>query len=204
MATIFWASAIALRSASARKFKTVLQERDATLQEQTAKQGDTEQGLKTERDRALAVVAELKAAIEGLSRARPDDGARKQTKRWLNPIAVGIVLLAAVLGGTLASLFSSRPIDAPVEANAAQAATALAESEQLRQAAEAKADQIAADADKIRQTIEVKAAETEKAGQAAEAHAADAEKARQTALARADNADRARLAAEAKEGPPNR
>ena len=80
------------------ELRATAEERDKALQAQTAKQADTEQGLKTERDRAFAEVAKLTATVEGLRRARPDAGPGEQTKRWLGPIAVGIVLLAAVAG----------------------------------------------------------------------------------------------------------
>jgi TIR domain len=173
--------------AEAGNLKTALQERDAASKEQAAEQADTEQGLKTERDRALAEVVELKTTIEGLTQARSGVGPRsagEPTKRWLTPIAVGIALLAAALGGIL---YLSRKADSPAEANAAQAAAPLAKSEKLREAAEAKVDQTVA-----------ALAKSEQARQAAEARAADAEKARQAAVAKADDADRAREAALAK------
>jgi hypothetical protein len=140
----------------AANFKKLLQERDATLTEQTAKQTVTEQDLKTEPDRALAEVAGLKTTIAGLTRVPPNTEAhptKEPTKQWLSPVAIGMVLLAAVLGAALASLSSSWNGDAPVEANAAQTTAALAKSEQARQAAEAKA----AEAEKARQATEAKA-----------------------------------------------
>jgi hypothetical protein len=190
--------------AEAAKFKTALHERDATLQEQTAKQADTQQGLKTERDRAFAEVAKLTAP----------DGPGNPTKRWLSPIAVGIVLLAAVAGAFVllspgrkadgeaeakfaeltATVTKSDKARQDAEAKATQTAAALAKSEQARQAAEAKA----ADAEKVRQAAAARADDADKARQTAEAKASDADKARQAVLAKANDADKARLAAEAK------
>jgi TIR domain/PAN domain len=164
----------------AANFKKLLQERDATLTEQTAKQTVTEQDLKTERDRALAEVAGLKTTIAGLTRVPPNTEAhptKEPTKQWLSPVAIGMVLLAAVLGAALASLSSSWNGDAPVEANAAQTTAALAKSEQARQAAEARADQATAalgKSEQARQAAEAKAAEAEKARQATEAKATQA------------------------------
>jgi chemotaxis protein MotB len=193
--------------AEAANFKTVLQDRD-TLKEQTAKQADTEQGLKTERDRALADVAKLNATVEGLSRAPLDTEtrwAKVPTKRWLAPIAVGIALLAAVLGGTLVSMWRGERSDAGVDTKVAELTATVTKSDKARQDAEAKANQAAAalaKSDTARQDAEAKAVQaaaaltkSEQARQAAEAKAADAEKARQAAAARADDADKARLAA---------
>src|SRR5262249_6282529 len=189
--------------------KAVLQDRD-TLKEQTAKQADTEQGLKTERDRALADVAKLKATVEGLSRAPPDAEtrwAKEPTKRWLAPIAVGIALFAAVLGGTLVSLLPSRKSDAEAETKVAELTATVTKSDKARQDAEAKANQAAAalaKSDTARQDAVAKAVQadaaltkSEQARQAAEAKAADVEKARQAAVAKAADADKARQAAEA-------
>ena len=169
--------------------------------------------LAEERDRAFAEVAKLTSTVEGLSRARPDAGPGEQTKRWLGPIAVGIVLLAAIAGafvsspgrksdseveakfaGLTATVTKSDKARQDAEAKATQTAAALAKSEQARQAAEAKA----ADAEKARQAAAARADDADKARQTAEAKAADADKARQAALAKANDADKARLAAEAK------
>jgi TIR domain/PAN domain len=150
--------------------KTALQERDATLKAQTAEQADTEQGLQTERDRALAEVAELRTTIEGLRHVPLGE----PTKRWLTPMVVATVLLAAAVVGALVFWsISGRKADVAAESI-----------DNARRAAEAKA----ADAEKARQVAEAKAAEAmaaeAKSGQArqvAEAQAADAEKARQKA-----------------------
>jgi hypothetical protein len=185
----------------ASEFKAAVEERDKGLQSQIAKQAYIEQGLKTERDRAVAEVGKLKTTIEGLTRSRPDPEAHSTSqpvKRWLSLVAVGALLLAAVLGGTLASVWRSP--DSGGE-RADQAKAALAASDAARQTAEAQA----ADADKARETAEAKSAsvsaaltKSEQARQAAEAKAADADKARQAAAGRADDADKARKAAEAK------
>jgi hypothetical protein len=161
--------------AEAATLKTMLQERDAALNEQASKQADTEQGLKTERDRALADVAKLKATVEGLSRTPPNADtrwAKEPTKRWLVPTAVGIALLAAVLGGTLVSLWPGKKSEA--ETKVAELTATVTKSDKARQDAEAKANQAAA-----------ALAKSEQARQAVEANAADAEKARQAAAARA-------------------
>jgi hypothetical protein len=190
--------------AEAAKFKTALHERDATLQEQTAKQADSEQGLKTERDRAFAEVAKLTATVEGLRRARPDARPGNPTKRWLSPIAVGIVLLAAIAGAFV--LFSpGRKADGEAGAKFAELTAIVTKSDKSRQDAEAKADQATealTKSDKARQDAEAKATQTaaalaksEQARQAAEAKAVDAEKARQAAASKADDADKARLGA---------
>ena len=186
----------------ASEFKATVEERDKGLQSQIAKQADIEQGLKTERDRAVAEVGKLKTTIEGLTRSRPNPEAHSTSqpvKRWLSPVAVGALLLAAVLGGTLVSVWRSP--DSGVERWPDQGKAALAASAAARQTAEAQA----ADADKARETAEAKSASasaaltrSEQARQAAEAKAADADKARQAAAGRADDADKARKAAEAK------
>jgi hypothetical protein len=160
------------------------------LHAQIAKQADTEQGLKTERDRALADAAKLKATVEGLSRARPEAEtrwAKEPMKRWLAPIAVGIVLLTALLGGTLVSLWPSRKSDAQAETKVAELTATVTKSDKARQDAERRADQATAALGK-----------SEQARQVAEAKADDAEKARQVAAAKADGADKSRLATEAK------
>ena len=211
------------RSRKRGEFKAVVEERDKGLQSQIAKQADIEQGLKTERDRAVAEVGELKTTIEGLTRSRPDPEAHSTSqlvKRWLSPVAVGALLLAAVLGGTLVSVWRSP--DSGGERWADQATAALAASDAARQTAEAQA----ADADKAREKAEAKSAsasaaltkseqarqaaeakvdevvtalaKSEQARQAAETKAADAEKARQAAAARADDVDKARQAASAR------
>jgi chromosome segregation ATPase len=184
------------------KLETMLQERDARLKEQTAKQADTEQGLQMERDRALAEAAELKTTIEGLTQGRSDAGARsaeEPTKRWLTPIAAGIMLFAVALGGTLVYLQASRTADSSAEANAAKT-----KSEKLREAAEAKVDQTTAaliKSEQAREAAEAKVdqtaaalAKSEQARQAAEAHAADAEQARRVAETRAYDAERTNVA----------
>jgi hypothetical protein len=186
----------------ASEFKAAVEERDKALQSQIAKQADIEQGLKTERDRAVAEMGKLKTTIEGLTRSRPDPEAHSTSqpvKRWLSPVAVGALLLAAVLGGTLVSVWRSP--DSGVERWADQAKAALAASDAARQTAEAQA----ADADKARETAEAKSASvsaaltrSEQARQAAEMKAADLEKARQAAAAKADDAEKARQAAAAK------
>jgi hypothetical protein len=180
------------------ELRGAVEERDKALQAQIAKQTETEQGLITERDRALADVAKLK----GLSRAPPDAEtrwAKEPTKRWLAPIAVGIALLAAVLGGTLVSLWPGKKSEA--ETKVAELTATVTKSDKARQDAEAKANQAAAalaKSEQARQAAEAKIADTEKARQAAAARADDADKAKQAALAKADNADRARQTAEAK------
>jgi hypothetical protein len=186
----------------ASEFKAAVEERDKGLQSQIAKQADIEHGLKTERDRAVAEVGKLKTTIEGLTRPRLDPEAHSTSqpvKRWLSPVAVGALLLAAVLGGTLVSVWRSP--DSGVERWADQGKATLAASDAARQTVEAQA----ADADKARETAEAKSAsvsaaltKSEQARQAAEAKAADADKARQAAAGRADDADKARKAAEAK------
>jgi hypothetical protein len=127
------------------------------LQAQISKQADTEQGLKTERDRALADVTKLKATVEGLSQA-PSDAetrwAKESMKRWLAPIAVGIALLAAVLGGTLVSLWPGKKSDAEAETKIAELTATVIKSDKARQDAEAKG----ADAEKARQAAEAKIA----------------------------------------------
>jgi hypothetical protein len=167
----------------------------------------------------------FKATVEGLSRAQPSaesSWTKEPMKRWLAPIAVGIVLLGAVLGGTLVSLWLGRKSDSEAgtkvaeltatvtksdkarqdaEAKADQATAALTKSDKARQDAEAKANQAAAalaKSEQARQAAEAKAADAEKGRQAAAAKADDADKARQAALARADDADRTRRTAEAK------
>jgi hypothetical protein len=178
------------------------EERDKALQSQFAKQADIEQGLKTERDRAVAEVGKLKTTIEGLTRARSDAEAHPTSqpmKSWLSPVAFGALLLAAVLGGTLVSVW--RTPNSGGERGADQAKAALAASDAARQTAEAQAT----NADKARQTAEAKTAEisaalakSEQARQAAEARAVDAEKARQAAATKADDADKAKQVAVAK------
>jgi hypothetical protein len=172
------------------------------FQAQIAKQADTEQGLKTERDCAFAEVAELKATVERLSRARPAAETRwanEPMKRWLAPIAVGIVLLAAILGGTLVSLWQGRKADGGAEAEVAGLTATVNKFDKARQDAEANAAQTAAQlvkSEQARQAAEAKAADAEKARQAIQAKADDADKARLAAFARAEDADRARRAAE--------
>jgi PAN domain len=185
------------------------------LQEQTAKQADIEQGLKTERDRAFAEVAKLTATVEGLSRARPDAGPGNPTKRWLSPIAVGIVLLAAVLVGTLVFLWPGRKSDAEAETKVAELTATVTKSDKARQDVEAKVDQATAaltKSDKARQDAEAKAdqataalTKSDKARQDAEAKAtqttaamAKSEQTRQAAEAKAAEAEKARQAAAAR------
>src|SRR5262249_8253324 len=111
------------------------------LQAQIAKQVETEQGLKTERDGALADLAKLQRTIEGLSRAPPDAEtrwAKMPTKRWLAPIALGIALLSAVLGGTLVSLWPGKKTDAETETKVAELTATATNSDKARQDAEAK------------------------------------------------------------------
>jgi hypothetical protein len=192
--------------AEASEFKVAVEERDKGLQSQIAKQADIEQGLKTERDRAVAEVARLTATVEGLSRALPDEPGNP-TKRWLSPIAVGIVLLAAVAGAFL-SLSPGRKADGEAGARFAELTATVTKSDKARQDAEAKADQATAaltKSDKARQDAEAKATQTaaalaksEQARQAAEAQAADAEKARQVATAKVADAEKARQTAETK------
>jgi hypothetical protein len=176
----------------------------------------------SERDRAFAEVAELKATVEGLRQARPGAGPSEPTKRWLSPIAAGLVLLAAVVAGALVSLSPGRKADGEAgakfaeltaavtksdkarqdaEAKVTELTVALTKSDKARQDAETKADQATAalgKSEKARQDAEARAADAEKARQAAASRADDADKARQAALARADDADRSRRAAEAK------
>jgi hypothetical protein len=132
---------------------------------------------------------------------------KEWTKRWLTPMVVATVLLAAAVIGLWVSWsqgpLSGRNAEVAAESidNARRAAEIhAADAEKARQAAEAKA----ADAEKARQAAEAKAAEataaevkSEQARQAAEAKAADAEKARQTAVTKADDADKVRQAAAA-------
>jgi hypothetical protein len=166
------------------ELRAVVEERDQALQAQIAKQVETEQGLKTERDRALADVVKLKATVEALSRARPNAGLGERTKRWLGPIGVGIVLLAAVAGAFV--LFSpGRKAQGEAEAEIAELTATVNKFDRARQDAEAKATQAAA-----------AQAKSEQARQAAEAKAAVAEKARQGAASRADDAEKASADAE--------
>jgi hypothetical protein len=127
-------------------------------------------------------------------------------KRWLVPIAVGIVLLVAI-AGAFVSFSPGGKAQVEAEAEIAELTATVNKFDKARQDAEAKAGQAAAAAtksDKARQDAEAKAIQaaaaltkSEQARQAAEAKAADAEKARQTAAARADDAERARQTAEA-------
>jgi hypothetical protein len=129
-------------------------------------------------------VAQPKTTIEGLTGSRPDAEAypiKKPTKRWLAPVAVGIVLL----GVAVASLFVFVWMGMKFEGYGT-----LEQVQQFDQSLKAAA---------------AKAAEADKARQAAEAKAADAEKARQATQAKADQAtaalsrsDKARQDAEAK------
>ena len=198
----------------ARTEAAAAEERDKALKRRSPNKTDSEQGLKTERDRAFAEVAKLTATVEGLSRARPDAGPGEQTKRWLGPIAVGIVLLAAV-AGAFVSLSPGRKADGEAGAKFAELTATVTKSDKARQDAEAKADQATAaltKSDKARQDAEAKAdqataalTKSDKARQDAEAKAtqtaaalAKSEQARQAAEAKADAADKARQAAEAK------
>jgi hypothetical protein len=159
------------------ELRAAVEGREKALQAQIAKQLETEQSLKAERDRALADAAEFKTTIAGLTQAPPNAEplpAKEQTKQRLSPTAIGVVMLAAVLGAALASLFTSWKADAPAEESTAQATAALAKSEQARQAAEARADQATAALSK-----------SEQARQAAEAKAADADKGRPAAEVKA-------------------
>jgi hypothetical protein len=177
------------------ELREVVEERDQALQAQIAKQVETEQGLKTERDRACAEVAEFKAAVERLSRAPHVEphSTKELTKRWLTPISVGAILLAAAVSAVLVSWPQGSKTDGEAEAKAVQAA-ALAKSEQARQTAEAKAD----DADKARQAAVAKADEADRSRLAALAKADDADRARRAAEAKAAGAEIARTAAETK------
>src|SRR5262249_33055862 len=183
----------------------------------------TQQDLKLERDHALAEAARLKPIVEGLSHARPDPGTRfteEPTKRWLTPLMIGIVLLAATGGGTLVSLWPSRKPDDTAAAKVAELTAALTKSDKARQDAEAKTNQTlaalsnseqarqaaeakAVEAEKARQAAMVKADETDRARQIAEANAADSERARKTAEAKAADSEKARQAAEAKSAQPS-
>ena len=168
--------------------KTMLRASDAAVKEQAAKQADTEQGLKTERDGAFAEVAELRSTIEALARSRSDPGAHPTSqpmKRWLSPVAVGALLLAAVLGGTLVSVWRSP--DSGGERGADQAKAALAASDAARQTAEAQA----ADADKARQAASARADDADRTRRAAEAK-------EDQATAALGRSDKARQDAEAK------
>jgi hypothetical protein len=126
---------------------------------------------------------------------------REWSKRWLTPMAIATVLLAAAVIVTLVSwspgLLSGRKVEVTTKEvdSARQAAEAkLADADKARQAAEAKA----ADAQKALQAAQAQASDAEKARQAAEAKDADAEKARQAAQTQAADAEKARQAAEAK------
>jgi TPR repeat protein len=151
-------------------------------------------------------MAELKATVEGLNRTRSDAAthlAGEPAKRLLTPIAVGLVLMAAAVGGALVALSPHRKVDGDVELKAAltksdkarqeaetriaELTSALSKSEKAREDAETKADQSIASLGK-----------SEQARQLADAKAADAEKARQAVMVKADDADKARQAAEAK------
>jgi hypothetical protein len=140
---------------------------------------------------------------------------REWSKRWLTPMAIATVLLAAAVIVTLVSwspgLLSGRKVEVTTKEvdSARQAAEAkLADADKARQAAEAKAADAqkalqaaqaqASDAEKARQAAEAKDADAEKARQAAQTQAADAEKARQAAEAKLADAEKARQAAEAK------
>ena len=195
----------------AGELRAVIEERDQALQAQIAKQVEAEQILKTERERARAEAAELKATIEGLTRSRRDAEAHPNTqpmKRWLTPIFVGTLLLAAAVSAVLVSSPPGSKTDGEADAKAIQTTAALAKSEQARRAAEAKVDAAVTALDQseqARQAAEAKAAQataalskSEQARQAAETKAADLEKARQAAAAKADDAEKARQAVAAK------
>ena len=159
----------------------------------------------------LAEAAELKATIEGLTRSRRDAEADPNTqpmKRWLTPIFVGTLLLAAAVSAVLVSSPPGSKTDGEADAKAIQTTAALAKSEQARRAAEAKVDAAVTALDQseqARQAAGAKAAQataalskSEQARQAAETKAADLEKARQAAAAKADDAEKARQAVAAK------
>jgi hypothetical protein len=131
-----------------------------------------------------AEVAEPKTTIEGLTRSRPDAEAyliRKSTKRWLAPVAVGIVLLGVAVASVFVFVWMGMKFEGYGTLEQVQ------QSDQSLKAAEAKV----ADAEKARQAAETKAAQAEKARQAAEAKAAEAADA-------AAKSAQARQAAEAK------
>lgn len=150
------------------ELRATVEERDRALQAQIAKQLESEQSLKSERDNALAELAKLSSTVEGLNQARPDaeaPSAKNPTKRWLAPIAVAAMLLAAAVSGVLV-WSPGKKADGEAEA-AGQATAALGKSEEARQAAEAKA----ADAEKAQQAAVTKANDADKARRAAEAKA---------------------------------
>jgi hypothetical protein len=126
---------------------------------------------------------------------------REWTKRWLAPMAIATVLLAAAVIGTLVSwspgLLSGRKAEVTTkEIDSSRQATEakLADAEKGREVAETKA----ADAVKALQAAQAQASDAEKARQAAQAQATDAEKARQSAQAQATYAEKAREVAETK------
>ena len=105
----------------AGELRAVIEERDQALQAQIAKQVETEQILKTERERARAEAAEIKATIEGLTRSRRDAEAHPNTqpmKRWLTPILVGTLLLAAAVSAVLVSSPPGSKTDGEADAKA--------------------------------------------------------------------------------------
>ena len=98
-----------------------IEERDQALQAQIAKQVEAEQILKTERERSSLQAARTQRTIEGLTLSWRDAEAHPNTqpmKRWLTPIFVGTLLLAAAVSAVLVSSPPGSKTDGEADAKA--------------------------------------------------------------------------------------